>query len=99
MQMHSLVRYGDLAAVQRRLNGKPLNKDQHEGTVLLNIAATSRFAGVDMLQLLIEYGANPDPLESSSLSIAAKSGSLKRYAICCKSARIPTSAIRTATHR
>ena len=60
MQMHSLVRYGDTAAVQRRLNAKPLDNDQQEGTALLNIAAASRHATVDMLQLLIEHGVNPN---------------------------------------
>lgn len=78
MQIHSWVRYGNVGAVRQRLERTPLDKDGREGAALLSIAAGSRSAGVDMLQLLVERGANPNApvngLDGTPLCIAAKSG-------------------------
>jgi ankyrin repeat protein len=77
MQTHSWVRYGNVEAIRGRLEHTPL-----DSTMLLSIAAASRFAGVDMLRLLIENGANPNgvvnQLEGTPLSIAAKSGDVDK---------------------
>src|SRR3954465_7224940 len=82
MQMHSWVRYGNIEAVRGRLEDTPLNKQKDGGVALLGIAAGSRFAGVDMLQLLVEHGASPNgvvnQLEGTPLSIAAKSGDVDK---------------------
>ncbi len=82
MQMHSWVRYGNLEAVRRRLEHTPLDKVMGGGAKLLSIAAGSRFAGVDMLRLLIEHGANPNEvanqLDGTPLSVAAKSGDVDK---------------------
>jgi len=82
MQMHSWVRYGNVEAIRERLEHMPLDKVKGGGAALLGIAAGSRFAGVDMLRLLVEQGANPNgvvnQLEGTPLSIAAKSGDVDK---------------------
>jgi ankyrin repeat protein len=82
MQMQSLVRYGKLEAVRERLARTPLDKSKDEGEVLLSIAAGSHLAGVDMLRLLVENGANVNgvgkQLDGTPLSVAAKSGDIDK---------------------
>src|SRR5262245_8841745 len=82
MQLHSSVRYGYVESVRTRLEHLPLDKKKRVGAVLLGIAANSRFADVDMLQLLVEHGANlnevVNQLEGTPLSIAAKSGNVDK---------------------
>lgn len=82
MQIHSWVRYGNMEAVRERLERIPLDTEKADSAALLSIAAGSRFAGVDMLRLLVERGANPNgvmnQLEGTPLSIAAKSGDVDK---------------------
>lgn len=81
MQLNSWVRYGNLEAVSHRLAHSPLDKAE-KGAELLGIAAESRFAGVDMLKLLIERGANPtkvvNEFQNTPLCVAAKSGNIDK---------------------
>lgn len=82
MQLNSWVRYGNIEAVQRRLALTPRDKES-DGAILLGTAIESRFAGVDMLQLLIEQGANPNVAagrigRTSSLCVATKSGKIDK---------------------
>ncbi|MEZ4668276.1 MAG: ankyrin repeat domain-containing protein [Anaerolineae bacterium] len=82
MQLHSWVRYGNVESVRERLQHLSPDKIKADGATLLGIAARSRFAGVDILQLLVEHGANPNgvvsDLDGTPLSIAAKSGNVDK---------------------
>jgi ankyrin repeat protein len=86
VQIHSSARYGDLEGVQRQLSrGVPVDIRSANGwekVTPLMAAAKSKYAGVDMLELLVTHGADlhavSDGTEQFALGLAAQSGNLEK---------------------
>lgn len=79
MELHQAACRGDVETIRRELDrGAPVNGRDKEGRTALSIAAGSKGASLETLQLLIDHGAKVDVagalLTGSPMTEAARSG-------------------------
>jgi len=82
MQIHIQAKQGDIAGVAHQIaNGVDIDcRDQYWSQTPLMWAVTSPNAGLDMIQFLVEHGANVNAVikETTVLGLAVRSGNLDK---------------------